>query len=167
MFALELLRWRRRGYRTLVTRVIEFHFEQHLPDLLRRVPIPVLPARVLDLLNVGIQEQQWLGPVKDLAGFDRLRAKMPGLNPSTVAASLRLDARTVAGILGGSLQSGPGIGGVGTTGPLGDVLDGTVIGGVGGRLVVESFDHLAGPGAGELVHLGDIRGGMMPRWGGG
>ncbi|HVE77345.1 MAG TPA: hypothetical protein VNA89_00660 [Gemmatimonadaceae bacterium] len=176
-FALVLLRWRRSGYRSLVFRVVQSQYERYLPSFLEKVRIPFIPPRLLDVLNVGIRQKGWLGPVRDLGGFDRVRTIMPGLNPRTVAAALRLDARVVSDFLGGKLDGdlrpgGPGLGtGPIGGGPIGGVIGGRPIGGViggvvggGGRGpgVADSFDNLAGAGIGGLPHLGDVRGGLVP-----
>lgn len=103
VFAIELLRWRRAGYRTMVKGFVQRTFEGRIPHLREFVDFSILPTRLVDVLGLGIRESLWLGPLRDPLGFDPIRQRMPGLDPQSIAAALGLTQNVVTGFMRGSL----------------------------------------------------------------
>jgi hypothetical protein len=147
-FDVELLRWRRRGYRTRYMRLVKRNLEPMLPSLLqqweRLTHIPIV-RRTLNFVGAGIQRKNWVGALADPTGLVRLRTTMPGLHAPTVARAMGLKPTTVSGIFKAPLEGASGLldaAGVRTDLPLGGAVD---------------FDGLSDAGAAELGHLQHAR----------
>lgn len=116
-FALELLKWRRKGHQQVSRLINGVNIKDKLGVLFPRLdPRQFLEhhrliEQLLDRVGPRILEEQLLGKLTDPTGLIDIADKLPGLNGQAVMEALNLKSEHVESMLGVDIQSGHAIGG--------------------------------------------------------
>lgn len=131
-FALELLKWRRKGHQRASKLISGKSIKDKLGLLIPQfdprqfLDHQILIEQLLDRVGPRILDESLLGTLTDPTGLADIADKLPGLNGHAVMEALNLESAQVESMLGMDIQSGQATGGLASNGNLVDELELTV-----------------------------------------
>ncbi|MCP4424812.1 MAG: hypothetical protein GY803_09990, partial [Chloroflexi bacterium] len=113
-FALELLRWRRRGHQRVTKAITDGRLAAILPDLVHKFdPLKLIDPRFItkEIIQdvTDMIKGEVIGPLVDPTGLEAFRDELLGLDATAVAAATGYEAGVVSAIYSGSIAGSSGL----------------------------------------------------------